>query len=351
MNEEKMTILKMLEQGKITAAEASELLNALKNKDDKKQETKTPTANNQWENSKSSDSFSRDLGKKIEVLSKDLEPKLQKITQTLIDKTNYIADKISKSFSDSYGGEKEKTLELYVGNKKNAQLKFNGKNGVVYIKGYNGDKITAKVKYITKNEGNNIELLELGDTFYLNYNEAYFSKVSIEAYVPEELFKNLYVNSVNGNICIDGFKAEEIHLETTNGKITLGNITGQYVEADTSNATIEVKQYDIVKTKLLTTNSNIFIGPGIVEPEKSDIYELRAETSNGKIEIELSKDIRIGYSLEANTSLNGIQVDIPTLEYEENEKNYVKGKTQNYTLATRKVKLDLEASNAPIIIK
>lgn len=357
MSEEKMMILKMLEQGKITPNEASELLNAIKDRESGK-----------------TSSTQSDFGKKVEILSKDLEPKIRTAAKTLLDKTASFADKLSKSLSDSntfsaFIGGKEKTLELYAGGRPNAELRLNAKNGIIYIKGYNGDKITAKINYVPKDAAHDIELVESGNTFYLNYDEAYFNRVAVEAFVPERLFPKLYLETYNEKILVDGFKAEEMNiftskgsielrnltagkldLETNNGKVILENITGKSMKAVTSNGTIELKQCDVEKIDLTTSEASIILDSGSKELRESDFYQWHAETSNAAIKINTLKDPRVGYDLKANTSLNGVQINIGNMNYKVNEKNYVKGLSNNYSIAHKKVCLDLETSNAPIII-
>lgn len=357
MNEEKLMILKMLEQGKITSNEAAELLNAIKDK-----------------NSGKSVSRANEFSKKVETLSRDLEPKLKKATKSLLDKTAYFADKLSKtisesnSFSSIMGGE-EKTLEIFVGKKDNAQLRLNAKNGLVYIKGYNGDKITAKINYITKDQSQKVELVEAGSTFYLNYDEVYFNKVAIEAFVPETLFTKLYIETNNDKVIIDGFKAEEMNVytskgiidiknitvgkldaETNNGKIILENLIGKSVQTVTSNEDIEIKQCNVSKVKLFSTNAGISLDAKGSELREYDFYEWHLETSNGEIKVNTLKDPRVAYDIKASTSLNGVQINLPNMNYKENEKNYVKANSYNYSMAAKKINLDLETSNAPIIV-
>lgn len=357
MSEEKMMILKMLEQGKITPNEATELLNAVKDREAGK-----------------TSSIQSDLGKKVEILSKDLEPKLRMAAKTLLDKTASFADKLSKSLSDSntfsfFIGGKEKTLELHAGSRCNTELRLNAKNGMIYIKGYNGDKITAKINYVPKDSSHDVELVELGNAFYLNYDEIYFNKVAIEAFVPEKLFTKLYLETNNDKILVDGFKsetmniynskgsielknitAEKLDVETNNAKIILKNITGKSVKAETSNGTIEAKQCDVEKIDLTTSEAEIILDAESKELRESNFYQWNVETSNAAVKINTQKDPRVGYDLKANTSLNGVQINIGNMNYKVNEKNYVKGITNNYSIAHNKVSLNIETSNAPIII-
>ncbi|WP_058486431.1 SHOCT-like domain-containing protein [Defluviitalea phaphyphila] len=311
MNEEKMMILKMLEQGKITSTEAAKLLEALKE-------------------SKGTNSFSHDLSKKVEVFSKDLEPKIKKVTKTLLGKTADIADKISKSLNQSLGNQ-EKKIELKVSYNENIELRLKGKNGKIYIKGYNGDKITANIKYNCKSEKDILELIEVGSVVYLNYDEKYFDKIEIEAFIPEKVFKKIYIETTNNDIYVDGLESKEAYIYTYNG-------------------IIETKQCNIEKMELITSNSEIILDASKTELNSYNFYEWRAETSNGGIKVRTINSYNIGYDIEASTVLNGIQVNLSNIDYKENKKNYIKGISSNYSIASKKIKLNLQTTNAPIII-
>lgn len=373
MSEEKMRILRMLEEGKITANEATDLLNSLKDGKD------AYNSNNQYtdksvQKEKNAKSFSRDIEKKIEVFSKDLEPKIQKATQTIIDKANYFADKISKSLSDSTSfsqpNEKERTLEIHVAKEDNAQLRLNGKNGIIYIKGYNGDKITTKIRYISKDDNHNIELIKVGNIFYLNYDDSAFSKVEVEAFVPEYLFNKIYLETNNKRVFVDGLRGDEINIitnnapielknismgylkiETSKSKVLLENITGRSIQAENCNGPIEVKLCDVINVNLVSSNADISIDSSIRELNESNRYEWNVETSNASIIVNTLKGFNVGYEFSALTSLNGIQMSIPNIDFIENEKNYIKGFTNNFSTALKKLKINLETSNAPIILK
>lgn len=367
MVEEKMKILKMLEEGKITADEAVNLLNSLDGKITNKNKTHESRDNQQQ---KKTESYSMDIDKKIEALSKDLAPKIEKAAKTVIDKANSFADKISKSLSSSTSSSQKKVLnfEMYVVKGDNSQLRLKCKNGKIHIKGYNGDKITAKIEY-NNNENSRIELLRVDNTYYLNYDEAYFTNVAIEAFVPEFLFSKIYLETTNSSVFVDGLTGDEIDiavnngpielknisaknvkLETTNGNIHLENITGRLLHAESSNGFIDIKLSDVTNMNLITSNGEIIIDSSIRELKESNTYEWKAETSNATIKVNTLKGFDIAYDIKALTSLNEIQINMANIDFIENEKSYIKAITNNYHTALKKVNINLETSNAPITL-
>ncbi len=100
MKEERMRVLKMVEEGKISVAEATELLEALSlskgNTDASKdfQEKVTRLSAN-------AESLARDLGGKMEEAFRDMEPKIKKATKVVVEKTAAIVEEISRNLNES----------------------------------------------------------------------------------------------------------------------------------------------------------------------------------------------------------------------------------------------------------
>jgi DUF4097 and DUF4098 domain-containing protein YvlB len=144
MGNEKMQILKMLEEGKINADEASRLLQSVEagqstntashtsgdnsksySRDfDRQSSTYTQSGSSQTSSSQAGsshanssqygnsqrqgsgasagfDDFATDLRRKFEVLAKDMEPKIQKFVGTVAEKTADVADMISKNMHEA----------------------------------------------------------------------------------------------------------------------------------------------------------------------------------------------------------------------------------------------------------
>lgn len=104
MKEERMYILNLLGEGKITAEDASKLLEAV-GKEKKSRKDYWDDDFNAEEKlqkfSQSVESFAKDFGSKIESTFKDMEPKVRKTTKTIMEKTASVIDDISKSLSES----------------------------------------------------------------------------------------------------------------------------------------------------------------------------------------------------------------------------------------------------------
>ncbi|MDR2648689.1 MAG: hypothetical protein LBB94_03085 [Clostridiales bacterium] len=105
MKQERMKILELLDQGKITAAEAASLLEALKTNDAQEPFWDEDAAKRVHEKvnkfSQNVEGLSKDVGDKLEAVFKEIEPKLRAATKVVVEKTAVIVDEISKSLSET----------------------------------------------------------------------------------------------------------------------------------------------------------------------------------------------------------------------------------------------------------
>ncbi len=424
MSNEKIMILKMLEEGKIKADEAAKLLNAIKedetpNPSSTYTHTPPPTATTTTDNTpipnrqpqnnvntgggssinfdefgRALGSFSKDMAKKVGVFAKEVTPKLQSITESLVEKTVSVTEKISKSVSAPptppkptppppprptpvskpqvkststppipRGRQKEKSCEIAVDSSGVNEFYINSKNGMISIKGYNGDKISAKIIYVSNND--NIDISQSGNRYYLDYDDGEFSSVSIEAFVPEKLFRRMQIIAVNSKINLDGSSADEIIIDTTLASISLKNINSNYIKAVTDKGEVSVSNINSNTLEVITANAKIDATSLDVQNLKMETdnapinykefslrnfnnYNMRISTSNSNMRVNLPITEDIGYDIKAQTSLSSVYIGISGLTYIYNESNYVQGKTSNYDVARRKVKIELDTSNGPI---
>ena len=105
MKQERMKILEMLEEGKITADEATKLLDAMKRPQSSEGWFDSETVENVEDKfkkfTKHVDNFTREFGGRVETLYKEVEPKLKKASHTVLEKTASVFDDISKSLNES----------------------------------------------------------------------------------------------------------------------------------------------------------------------------------------------------------------------------------------------------------
>lgn len=399
-NNEKMTILKMLEQGKISAEEASKLLNACSGAGVSQESSKTNTNSYQKTNSKvyghegnSNNSnntggyntshrdfndFASEIGKKFETFTKDMEPKIHKFTEVIAEKTTSVADKISKSFAESTPRTTARPVvsSMRPGNSVSYEYKITeggndlnliGIKGDISIKGYNGDKLSGNIFYKLKRSGSSIKIMNLGNKYFADYNEDEFEIVSIDALIPDRLFKNIRVQTYSGNIIVENIMCDELFISNSNSNITVKNVNSQNIKIEGNNgklsfnninavnASIEnfngdVESYDVDISNMKLESFNAKITMYISNFYRYDDYLWIIETSNAPLKLNLGNNSDLGYYIKAQTSLNNVRVGLGGLQFLNSRPDFIEAKSVNFEKAKKHIKLSLETSNAMLAV-
>ncbi|MDR1559653.1 MAG: DUF4097 domain-containing protein [Clostridiales bacterium] len=401
MPNEKLMILKMLEEGKISAKEAGRLLEAAGREDSGPSyhsytaPPKQPASSGSYSSSASYagnannrpydegvsrpaaglDSFAGDLSRKFDVFARDLEPKLQRFSETVVEKTADIADRISRSIEDSRRSAspsvprpdgQEKRFELFVTPGYN-ELNIAGLNGDVLIHGYNGDKISASVFCKPRRLNAPLSLMRLGNKYFLNYDDDDFDKVAVDAYVPESMFNVISVNTINGLLDVSTLSAENMSLnnsngqtklqslaadflktECNNGRLNIGIVKARNARVENFNGAIDVLDLDSSNLKLTSVNGGIVVNMSQYASFSDYLWDI--ESSNGKLTLNLPTYPELGYHVKAHASLGQIRVGLTNLNYLFNSSSLTEAKSINFDHCPKKVKLALETSNATLQI-
>jgi hypothetical protein len=408
MENEKIMILKMLESGKITSAEAAQLLQSVDEKDTPASAAPPPVPKSSqapppvpprgadYDRSRSNNgpaSSSADMGRKLEdmavdmgrkavAFAKDMEPKIQKFTESVASTIVGGADRLSRSISETAsqptshpgkpaaagpsGGKNEKNLEMLVSAGYN-ELDISCINGELRLKGYNGDKITAKLSYKPRRSGAAIELKKLGGRYYLNYEQDDFEQVSIDAYVPERSFQVIKLENLNGLMDISSLAANEITLsnsngntklaalgaeklvtESSNGHFTLSNIAADTAEIENVNGLLEAEELDVAKLSL--TNFNGPLSLWVSSFARYNQYDWAVETGNAKMTMNLPASPDLGYDIKARAAMGDIRLGLTGLQYTVNEPAMAEARSAHYDKAAKQIRLSVETSNAPLTI-
>lgn len=105
MQEERMQVLKMVEDGKISVDEATKLFEALKGVAIHPGESFEDKFNNFTKESKS---FFKDIGSKVNEMYKKAEPKIKGASKAVAEKTAKVCDNISRSINEKIEREEKK---------------------------------------------------------------------------------------------------------------------------------------------------------------------------------------------------------------------------------------------------
>ncbi|MCL2577815.1 MAG: DUF4097 domain-containing protein [Defluviitaleaceae bacterium] len=400
---EKLRILQMIENGQISAAEAAQLLQAVDSggsgyslppvpppppvghsSSGKKYEGYT---NNGRPSGDSHSSFD-DIGQKFESFVRDAAPKVEKFAEVVASQIAGVAGRVSDAFVSpapshtsqahrpeppkpsapkSSGGMCEKQIEIPVETSGYNELNISGFNGDIRLKGYNGDKITARLTYRAKKANSYIELVKLGGKYFLKYEPDDFGMVSIDAYVPERAFGVIKVDGMNGHLdasslsasemrfsnangstALSGLAAGNLYAESSNGRFSVSNIAAESATIENLNAPLETDELDIAKLKLSNYNSPLSII--ISKFERYSEYIWSVETGNAKLNINLPTAPNLGYHIKAHAAMGEIRLGLTGLQYLINEPSLVEARSTSFDGSAKKVKLGVETSNAPLLI-
>ena len=406
MANEKMMILKMLEEGKISAEDAAKLLSSADGSLGMSMGTgsipqrpgtdNTPRPNSNSPSGvppKTAGSTVDDMSKKFGEFVKEMEPKVKKMAGVVVEKTASAADSLSKSLSAH--GEKrgpsspgsgshfpqapapakpakasgtgiEEMIEILV-SQPGSELNLSGLNGQVLVKGYNGDKISAKIYTVAKRPGAKAELAVLGNKYYLAYDENDFERVCIDAFVPESMFDNVRIATVNGDVRAATLTAHYVQIENMNGTTEVADINAENIIIDNNNGStrladsaaktasienfngsISISKIDIASLKATTFNGTVDMQ--IAAFANYDRYKWQIETSNGKLGLVLPSYSTLGYHVSAHAALGDVKLGLVGMNYLRNDKSFVEAKSINYDDALKKVEMTLATSNAPLVV-
>ncbi|MCL2202924.1 MAG: DUF4097 domain-containing protein [Defluviitaleaceae bacterium] len=357
MQNEKLRILKMLEDGRITSTEAAQLLQSVDMPGGGQHSghhappaphtppaphappppppahRPAPAPYDPRSNSPGGRPAPRagsgmdDLGRRFESFAKDLEPKVSKFAEVVAEKITAGADMLSKAFTadppahtaqrshapppvprpaPSPSGLTEKNIEMGVAAGFN-ELALSGINGDLRIKGYNGDKITASIAYRAKRAGAEIELMKLGNKYQLNYEPDDFERVVIDAYVPERAFSVIKLDGINTHMDISSLSASDLRITNANGNLRLSNVAATNITAESSAGRFIVSNISAQSAAFENVN-------GSVEADELDISKLSLTNYNGPLSLLMSTFAQHSdYLWSIETGNAKLNMNLPTL--------------------------------------
>jgi len=408
--EEKMMILKMVEEGKVTPEQAAELLKAVGKTEaasssaprsvNSQQAPHTshaphtpphPASDSPRPNHNGSraphpgeskglglDDIAADLRVKLGDLAKDWEPKIKNFAGAMAEKTADLADKVARAtetkadsghhhgdgFTSEFrqsagappapspapvapGSNVERTFELTVTGSSN-ELIVAGLNAPVTIKGYNGDKISAKVSFRQRRHDADINLVSHGDKYILNYDDTAFSSVAIDAYVPEKLFRIARFSTDNALLRVSSISVDSFIASGSDAKLEISDVSAKSGGIDSVNGAISAVNLDIENMKLETSNAPINLS--VTSFAKHREYTWLVETSNGRIFANIPAASDLGYHVKAASALGSVKIGLTGLSYTLNSAANVEARSVNFDSCSKRVRVSFESSNADIVV-
>ena len=373
--EERLIILKMVEEGKITSEEALQLLESLNKEHKQKKSQPIDDKLNDTINK-----FSKKAEKFAEKIGPDFISRIESVSADFADAAVKFADKMVDFFGSGFSNNEayktvSRNFSFPINNQENTKVILKTQNLTVSVGTSDMQEVLLDMKlnlpdettYIdkfieTRTEDNIIYINtefpsktwgKLNIKVPKNINSFDIETINSKCFLDNLEASHLYCNTSNGKIEIKGCNCEKIQALTNNGKIIISNTKALHVDADTSNGNIELNNSSFNRLKSTTNNSNIYLSNfNSINLEEAK-YEL--QTSNGKIKIGLSKDSNIAYKINASTSLGNINISELQPSYII-DRNNINMKSQAiltskaYQEANKKISIDATTSNSSIYI-
>lgn len=409
--EEKVLILKMLQEGKITTDDAVKLLEALEKaspgttpagskmdelKDEitaKLNEIKIDDKLNKFgeKASKIATTFGEKAGKLAEQLGENISTeKTEKFTEEFTKRMEVLGQDIAESaakfadvFADQVGNLFDTVYEKY---KYNSSYTYPVEDALdIYLQTSNfsvkiGLCDTREMK-VNISVNSNMPQLVIDEYFKTIMDSGSYRLSSefpgrtwgrIELLIPKGMnvlsistdnakceisdmdVKQLSCATANGRISLSRCSADEIELFTDNEKVILNEITTRTAKVRTSNSKIIIEDSHLDNIDAKTSNAAIMVYASRKGESLSPCYTLI--TSNGKIDLDIANEEGFDYMVDANTTMSSIDIKLANLTYETDKKSIgmqeaIQLKSENFDTASNKISIKANTSNAPISIE
>ncbi len=322
MQEERRMVLEMLQQGKITAEQAAELLRALEGS-----------------------------------ASRQSEAEVSETRQTL--KTVIQGLDLSGLFSSLVGSGhrfeevREGELEPVDGV---VQVRVRTRNGTVRMSGWDEPGYRAVLKKSVRApsreeaEDRAAGMVKLetapGELTVETEEDWPGGGVSVYLYLPRSLQYRVDARTANGSVQLADLRCQQVNVHTANGKVALEMCEGNSAELHTSNGSIRVES---AFASVLARTSNGSIRVEVV-PSEEGHYDLT--TSNGSIKVHAQQHPDLAYEVDAETTMGKVSVDLPDMVATVRERTWgrssYRGKSRQYETASRKVTIKARTTNGSI---
>lgn len=327
MQEERKRILKMVEDGKLTAEEALSLLTELEQSQQTMEKKQEELVNELSTVVKSEESKKED---------ESYQHKFQSLKDIIIDFVDSAFKKIKDVDLDfNFGQAYEISHIFHQGDVELHNIDIDIANGAVQFIPWDQNDVrvecNAKVyRADTQDEARTNFLKEV--LFKAEMGTLRFAalpkwmKVEATIYIPKVDYEKIRVRLFNGPIQCENLKVKSFKIKTANGKISAVGIEGKKMEVETANGKIKIRDSKIMELEAETLNGAIqlqgeynrlelqsFNGDIVCQLNGSSGEELEAKTISGNINLTIPEGVAVSGELKSNlgsfaVELDGIQI-------------------------------------------
>ena len=366
MREEQRMILRMLEEGKISAEEAETLLKALGD-GSKSAEAGSESPEDPWVRL---EKMGEDFASKVEVaterfsrsLEQNVGDRLSRLPKILA-KFPFLGYEESQEFTDVVKGQ--------VGSGEVIAIGISNANGPIRVEGWSEDDY--QLTMVQRLRGSDRELLrtrlfDLGwedgaerTDFRLTVPSLGDVSIALHLMVPKDRMYEVELLSQNGSLRVEQLNGTNLKLDTVNGSTHLHSVKAHSIRGEGGNGSCEMKDVEAKAIRhslgngsyrvsvsagdvdLLTTNGSVNVRVSYVQGVTS--YRLR--TTNGAIKVSLPQEDDLGLALDLQTSVGRITTEVKALEISRLERQGGGSALTAHSVdySGKADKLDLEASS------
>ena len=314
MQNERERILKLLEDGKITADEAVKLLDVLAKQNESTTQTLLNGTQGQQEEKRKStsfeDFFGKDTNKKMDEFMNDLKEDLSQFSTRMVGLLNSTFSKVKEFDFDTPFGEKVEFDTVYAYPASEVSSFFveiaNGKVDVVKSA---EDTVQVDVHVKTSAQGTPEEtetkftndLVTLRDGKLEISSDNKFAEVKVRIAVAEKHYDVFVARLLSSSASIEGMDTKLIKIKTLNGLLRLENVTVDHAELKSANGAIEVRNIIGADIEAETVNGRIYID--------GDVKEVEAESVNGHVVITTKSEQ--AHKIKARTVAGAVELYVP----------------------------------------
>lgn len=303
MENERMRILAMLEEGKITAEQAVKLIDAVAEKDgaadsagafDEKQQQDSQqesSADDFFESirkdfQQAGDRFMQFMDTAVQrVKTFDFDTPFGKSAAFIHKETAAGADIRDIILQIDHG-----TVEIETSETEDIHLKF-------YVKYYGSeDETEAREQFLDK-----LTFRQDGGKLRVE-SDLKISQVNVKLLVPAKTYRKLSVRLLNGGFSANTFNAEELRIKTANGKIEWLNGCFDEAELETANGMIRLLKVKGHKLEAETLNGRVYID--------GELAEVDAKSLNGNVSVTTTS--KKACEIEAKSISGAVEIYIPS---------------------------------------
>lgn len=333
MSEERKIILNLLAEGRITADEAEQLLEALDESDlyDLGDSGAADQAD-QIDQGRKGDlgDLGDRLGARADVIADDLSERLSKAVSEMAEAGQELPDRLARMLGSMFGSlgwsfgpagvQAERTFESEIpAHCVISAVDFATSNGSVKLTGWDRPSYRvvarATVRGVESKSDAERKLaaglglsLEGGVMRLECRDDAIRNSLSVEAYLPRANTYDVKVSSRNGSATLQSLTGGTIDVRSANGRVALGDVTAASTTASARNGSLTASG-DLGDANLETANGSVS-----VTLSYRSAGRLRVNTGNGSVRLNVPQDACVTYEISAQTVNGSVRTSLEGAE-------------------------------------